>query len=118
MVSELTKGSQHYYWINDNRSGSVVYRLRALERDEHRVVLARAASPVHAFGTTLFEPGMLQTVEFVERHSDVWTFYLLTRIDRRASVLASGHASSVHRAIALYRHLAGIRTDREPPAAP
>lgn len=119
-ASELTRGSQHYYWIIDNRSGSVVYRLRVLERDEHRVVLAREnASPLRAFATTLFEPGMLQTVEFIERRSDVWTFYLLMRIDRRASVFASGHeASSVNRAIALYRHLAGIRTDRDPPAAP
>lgn len=119
-ASELTKGSQHYYWINDNRSGSVVYRLRVLERDKDRVVLAREnASPVRALAITLFEPGMLQSVEFIERRSDVWTFYLLSRIDRRASVFASGHeASSVNRAIALYRHLAGIRTDREPPAAP
>ncbi|RDK05706.1 DUF6675 family protein [Cupriavidus lacunae] len=76
VASELTRGSQHYYWINDNRTGSVVYRLRVLERDEHRVVLAREnASPVRAFATTLFEPGMPQTVEFIERRSDVWTFY-------------------------------------------
>lgn len=118
-ASELTRGSQHYYWINDNRSGSVVYRLRVLERDEHRMVLSREnASPIRAFATTLFEPGTLQTVEFIERKSDVWTYYLLMRIDRRASFLAAGHEESlVNRAIALYRHLAGIPTDRAPPAA-
>ncbi|MCB9943589.1 MAG: hypothetical protein H6851_08230 [Geminicoccaceae bacterium] len=32
--------------------------------------------------------------------------------------LMPGKASHINRAVALYRHLAGIRTDKEPPAAP
>lgn len=118
-ASELTKGSQSYYWIDDSRSGAVVYRMRVLERDSRRLVLAlENASPVRAYGVTLFEPGALQTVEYVERHgTDVWGLYLLTRIDRSASIFASGHeASSVNRAVALFRHLAGIPTAQEPPA--
>lgn len=118
-AAELPKGSQSYYWMDDSRSGAVVYRMRVLERDAQRLVLAHDnASPVRAYGVTLFEPGALQTVEFLERQgADVWALYLLTRIDRGASVFASGHeASSVNRAVALFRHLAGIPTDQEPPA--
>lgn len=116
---ELTKGSQAYYWMDDSRSGAVVYRMRVLERDAQRLVLAHDnASPVRAYGVTLFEPGALQTVEFLERQGpDMWALYLLTRIDRGASVFASGHeASSVNRAVARFRQLAGIPTDQEPPA--
>lgn len=119
-AAELTKGSQAYYWMDDSRSGAVVYRLRVLEHDAQRLVLAHEnASPVRAYGVTLFEPGALQTVEFLERQGpDVWALYLLTRIDRGASAFTSGHeASSVNRAVARFRHLAGMATDQEPPAA-
>ncbi|MGH6627322.1 MAG: DUF6675 family protein, partial [Burkholderiaceae bacterium] len=118
-AAELTVGGQFHYWINDSRSGPVVYRMRVRERDAQRLVLSyENASPVRAFGITLFEPGALQTVAFAERHAaDVWAFYLLMRIDRGASIFAdSQEASSVNRAVALYRHWAGIATDQEPPA--
>jgi hypothetical protein len=118
-ASELTQGSQSYYWIDDSRSGAVVYRMRVLERDSRRLVLAHEnASAVRAYGMTLFEPGALQTVEFIEQHdTDVWGLYLLTRIDDGASVFAGSHeASSINRAVALFRHLARIPTDQEPPA--
>jgi hypothetical protein len=46
----------------------------------------------------------------------VWGYYGLWGI--RAGALTSGHeASSVNRALAFYRHVAGIPTDQEPPAA-
>jgi hypothetical protein len=118
-ASELAKGSPSYYWMDDSRSGAVVYQMRVLERDSQRLVLAHEnASSVRAYGVTLFEPGALQTVEFLERQGpDVWALYLLTRIDRGASVFASGHETSlVNRAVALFRHLAGMPTDQEPPA--
>lgn len=120
-ASELAKGSQLHYWVKDSRSGSVVYRMGILERNSRRIVLASEnASPVRALSITLFEPGVLQTVQFLERRGpDSWTVYLLSRIDRRASVFAAGHeASFVNRAVALYRHLAGIPTDQTPPASP
>ncbi|MGZ5234020.1 MAG: hypothetical protein ACXWMY_19620 [Vulcanimicrobiaceae bacterium] len=77
------------------------------------------ASPVRALVITLFEPGVLQTVEFFERRgADVWEYYLLTRVDQRASIFADGHeASYINRAVARYRQLAGIPIDQQPPAA-
>ena len=67
----------------------------------------------------VFRPGEVQSVYFLDRESeDVWRFYSLTRTAPGASTLAIGHdASSINRAVALYRHLAGIPTDQDPPAA-
>jgi hypothetical protein len=43
----------------------------------------------------------------------------MMRTGRNANPLTAGHdASYVNRAVAFYRFLAGIPTDREPPAAP
>ena len=119
-ANELMASGPFYYWMNDSRSSSVVYRMLVLEREPQRLVLASEnASPVRALFVTLFEPGVLQTVEiFQRRGADVWEYYLLTRVDQRASIFADGHeASYINRAIARYRHLVGIPTDREPPAA-
>ena len=69
---------------------------------------------------TLFNPGEMQSVYFLDRESDdVWRYYSLVRTGRNASRLATGHeSSSINRAVAFYRFLAGIPADQEPPAAP
>ena len=68
---------------------------------------------------TLFHPGEMQSVYFLDRESDgVWRYYSIARTGRTASRLATGHeASSINRAVAFYRSLVGIPTDQEPPAA-
>jgi hypothetical protein len=76
-------------------------------------------SPVRAFGLTVFQPAALQTVVFAQRKTnDLWGLYIFARINRQASsVIASGHeASTANRALALFRYLAGVPTDAEPPA--
>ncbi|TDY16679.1 hypothetical protein B0G81_7756 [Paraburkholderia sp. BL6665CI2N2] len=118
--SELQAGGTYYYWVDDSRSGPLVYRVRVLEHSPHRVALAEEnVSPVRAFGLMLFQPAALQTVVFAQRQTnDVWGLYILVRIDQQASsFMASGHeASTANRALALFRHLAGIPTDADPPA--
>ena len=119
--SELMAGRTAYFWANDSRSGSVVYGMRVLERSPQRIVLGEEnVSPVRALGLTVFRPTALQTVVFAQRQTnDVWGLYILARIDRQASsFVASGHeASTANRALALFRYLADIPTDAEPPAA-
>ena len=49
---------------------------------------------------------------------NIWRYYSIARTGRNASRLATGHeSSSINRAVAFYRSLAGIPTDQEPPAA-
>ena len=70
--------------------------------------------------TPMFRPGDLQTITFLDRESqDVWRYYSIMRTGRKASLLTAGYeASSINRAVAFYRYLAGIPTDKEPPASP
>ena len=68
---------------------------------------------------TLFKPGALQSLLIVPRLSPgVFGAFILSRSGEGASLLTAGHDKSyVNRTVALYRHLAGIKTDQEPPAA-
>jgi hypothetical protein len=119
-VSDLTKDAALYYWENDTRSGEAVYRLRVYENTPERAVIASEnITPIRRFFMTLFQPGALQTVMFIQRLSPgVVGVYSLSRTGPGTSLLADGHDESyVNRAVALYRQLAGIKTDQEPPAA-
>jgi hypothetical protein len=62
----------------------------------------------------------LQALHFLERLGpEEWGYYGLARTGAGASPLTGGReASYVNRAVALFRHLAGLPTDRGPPAAP
>jgi hypothetical protein len=118
--TELVPGTSLYYWEDDIRSGEIVYRLKALESSPDRAVIASEnITPVRRFLITLFKPGALQSVVFIQRlRPGVFGVYILNRTGEGTSALADGHEQSyVNRANALYRQLAGIKTDQEPPAA-
>jgi hypothetical protein len=68
----------------------------------------------------LFLPGGMQSITFLDRESrDVWRYYSILRTSKNASPLTAGYkASSINRAVAFYRYLAGIPTDKEPPVSP
>jgi hypothetical protein len=61
----------------------------------------------------------MQSVIFLDRRgSGLWGYYQTIRAAEGASVIALGSdASYVNRLAALYRYVAGIPTDQEPPAA-
>ena len=120
-AAELGKGADLYYWEDDVRTGSTVYRLRVSENTPERFVISSDnVTPIRRFFFTLFKPGALQSVLIVERVSPgVFGVFVLSRCGMGSSMLTSGHDESyVNRAAALYRWLAGIKTDQEPPAAP
>jgi hypothetical protein len=119
-ASDFSKGATLYYWMDDSRSGKLTYRMNILESTADRAVIASEnITPVRRFFITLFDPGALQSVTFIQRLTPgVFGVYILSRTGDGTSFLAEGHdASYVNRAVALYRQLAGIKTDQEPPAA-
>lgn len=61
----------------------------------------------------------MQSVYFLEREPEnVCRFYGLVRTGMKASgLIATNESSAVNRAVAFYRHLVGIPTAQEPPAA-
>lgn len=119
-ASDLVAGSSFDYFEND-LAGRTVYRLKVLERTPERVVLASEnVTPLRMLLLTAFDPGALQSVTFLDKRGpDLWSYYQIIRAGQGASSMALGsEASYVNRSAALYRYVAGIPTDRDPPAAP
>ena len=120
-ASEFVKGSDLYYSDDDTRTGPAVYRFRVLENTAERVVLASDnVTPIRRFLFTLFKPGAFQSLLVIQRVSPgIFGTFILHRSGEGTNSLAAGHDKSyVNRAVALFRQLAGIKTDQEPPAAP
>jgi hypothetical protein len=119
---EMQEGKLLYLEQADNLSGAANYRMRLGEVSTGRIVFdIENVGTMRYFFMTLYHPGEMQSIYFLDRESDsVWRYYGIARIGRNASRLATGpgHASStINRAVAFYRSLVGIPTDQEPPAA-
>ncbi len=121
-ASEMSAGQDLFMVQQDNRSSDVVtYHLHIETSDHDRVALSiENVSPVRLYLMTLFAPGDLSTMYFLQRLSpDAWGFYSLSAV--RAGLIArlgDNEASTRNRAMAIFRYVAGIPTDQEPPAAP
>jgi hypothetical protein len=118
--AEMTVGKSLYLEQVDNLTGTAIYRMHIDEVSPDRLVFdVENVSTIRYFLVTLFHPGEMQSIYFLDRESDgVWRYYSIARTGRNASRLAAGHeSSSVNRAVAFYRALVGIPTDQEPPAA-
>ena len=119
--AEMADGRSLYFQQEDNLSGKAIYRMRIREASPERLVFETENIGVMRYlRMPIFPPGGMQTITFLDRESqDVWRYYSIMRTSRNASLLTLGNeASSINRAVAYYRHLAGISTDREPPASP
>jgi hypothetical protein len=116
---EMAPGASLHAAERDGRAAeAVIYRMQVIERSADRVVVSVVnATPVRAFKVTLFAPGALRTTYFLDRLGpNEWGFYGLWGVT--TGLLTGGHAaSSINRAMALYRHFARIPDDQEPPAA-
>jgi hypothetical protein len=117
---EMKEGKVLYFEQTDNLSGNAICRMQITEASADRLVfVVENVSIMRYFFVTLFHPGEMQSIYFLDRESDtVWRYYSIARTGRNASRLTTGHAfSSINRAVAFYRSLVGISTDQEPPAA-
>jgi len=118
--AELGKGADLHYWEDDLRTGPTIYRMRVLENSGERVVISSDnVTAMRRYLFTIFKPGALQALLIIQRLSPgLYGVTIVSRSGEGTSLLAAGHDESyVHRATALYRTLAGIKTDLEPPAA-
>ena len=118
---ELEPGSRLYFEQEDSLSGKGTYELHVLSVSPDRLVFdTRNLTTLRYLLVPVFHPGDVESVYFLARESaHTWRYYNLTRLGENANGLAAGHpSSSVNRAVALFRHLAGIPADKEPPAAP
>jgi hypothetical protein len=117
---EMKPGKVLYYEQVDNLSGKAVYRMHIVEASANRIVYDEEnVSAIHYLFFTLFHPGEMQSVYFLDRESEnVWRYYSIVRTGKNASHMIMGNESSaINRAVAFYRYLVGIPTGQEPPAA-
>jgi len=117
---DLAGGRPVQFEQEDSLSGKGRYELQVSRAADDRIVFeTRNLTTLHFLLVPVFHPGDLQSVYFLQREGkDVWTYYNIARVGENASSLVAGHAaSSINRAVAFYRHLAGIPTNQEPPAA-
>jgi hypothetical protein len=118
--NEISEGASLYFQQSDNRSGKANYRMRVESVSPDRLVFeTENISTIRYLLVPLFRPGEIQSMYFLEQESPgVWCYYNIARMGKNANTLVAGHdASSINRAVAFFRHWAGIPTDQEPPAA-
>ena len=119
-VDELKPGKPFYFEQIDNLSGKTIYRMNILEASSDRIVFeVENVSTMRYHFIPVFHPAELQSIYFFDRESDkIWRYYSILREGKNASRLVAGNeASSVNRAVAFYRHMVGIPSNQEPPAA-
>lgn len=120
-VEELKSGRYLYFAQEDNRSsGPVIYRLRVhgVTTDRFTVEIENI-TPVRFYLVQLYAAGSLRSLYFLDRGArGGWDYYSLMEVSSDASSLTQGNERSyVNRTVALFRHIAGIPTDQDPPAA-
>ena len=116
--AELQVGKTLYYWQEESTTaGSVVYRLRVLERSAGRLAISlENASPGKVLGITMVPAGRSQSVYFFEQlDDDQWGYYCLARLGRGAhELLPISEASYANRASAVFRYFSGLGEDDLP----
>jgi len=117
---EMTEGKVLYFEQVDNLSGKGIYRMHIAEASADRLVFdVENVSTMRYHFVPILDPGEMQSIYFLERESnDVWRYYSIVRTEKNANpMIARNESSSINRAVAFYRYLVGIPTDREPPVA-
>ena len=120
-LDEMKEGKTLYFEQVDNLSGKGLYRMQIMKASGGQIIFeVENFSAIRRMLIPIFHPGDAQAVYFLERESEgVWRYYSIVRTGNKANgLVARNEASLINRAVALYRHLAGIPTDQEPAAAP
>ena len=120
--AELKTGDDLYFWQRENNPiGGMVHRLRfSVATADHLVLEIENVTSTSVLFFQTIGAGEQETLIELRRAADnSWTYYGLSRLggDDDGAVRSRDN-SAINRAAALYRHLAGIPTDRMPPAAP
>jgi hypothetical protein len=117
---EMKEGKTLYFQQVDNLSGKAIYRMHIAKASPDRLLVnVENVSTIRYFLIPILHPGEIQSIYFLDRESDnVWRYYNIVRTGKGANRLIAGNESSaINRAVAFYRHLVGIPSDQEPPAA-
>ena len=119
--AEFVRGARLYFVQDDMESlGPIVHELTVRERSPERLVITtRNVNKGRAYLVPVLDPGGLEGFFMVEREAgSIWSYYSLTRVHLLVpDAMAPPPKDHLNKAVALFRFLAGIPTDTEPPAA-
>lgn len=113
-------GGRELYYFESSRVGRTVHRMTVRQRTADRVEIATEnVTPIRFAKATLFDTGALQTVTFFDRRGPgEWGYFQTIGVGLGSSFVAvQSSAAYINRLTALYRYMANIPTDRDPPAA-
>jgi hypothetical protein len=119
--AELKSGADFYFLRSDaSTSDPVIYRMRVAEATPDRLVVTIGnVSAVRRLIFTLFEAGDIQSTYFLEKIGPgLWGYYALTVMHEGPMVIGNHDDAFLTRTLSIYRHLAGIPTDQNPPLLP
>jgi hypothetical protein len=119
-LSELKSGLDLYFMQEDNRSSDkVVYRMKVQAIDSGRLIITvENASAAFQFIFTIFDVGDIRSTYVFERLSPaIWGYYSLSGVREGLALIGNHDSSYLNRSLAIYRHLAGIPGNLEPPLA-
>lgn len=108
------------YYFESSRVGRTVHRMTVRQRTADRVEIATEnVIPIRFAKATLFDTGALQTVTFFDRRGPgEWGYFQTIGVGMQSSFVAvQSTAPYINRLTAVYRYMANIPTDRDPPAA-
>ena len=118
---ELPPRRLRYFWLEEQGPiGAAVFRMRVLERTQDRLVIDfrnhRAVRPTQH--PKLSAGGYRYLFIFEKEAPELWRFYSVTGLrGAGGSAISWIRGSYVNRAVALFRYVAGIPMEEEPPAA-
>lgn len=121
MKAEDFVAGRDFYYYEIGRAGRTIHHLTVRQHTADRAeITTENVTPVRAAMFTVFEPGALKTAMVIERHGPQdWTYFQTIGVGQGSDFLAVRSASPyVNRLVALYRYMAGQKTDGAPPAAP
>ena len=119
-LGELKSGLDLYFMQEDNRSSDkVVYRMKVQAVDAGRLIITvENESAVFQFIFTIFDVGDIKSTYVFERLSPaIWGYYSLSGVREGLALIGNHDSSYLNRSLAIYRHLAGIPGNLEPPLA-
>ncbi len=111
---DFQRGARFDYF-EDGRAGRTTHSLTVLERSDDRIVVAMANRTALRLGPlSLFDPGALQAVLFLDRRdAGRWAYYEVVRAGEGASSLALNAPSSyLNRMMAFFAFLSGQQPSR------
>ena len=118
-IEELKSGNDLFYEQQDNRSGGkVIYRLRVLDAGPDKLMITMEnVTSVRFLLIPIFAPHDLQFLYIMQKTSPgVWGYYNLAGVRGFwATTTQNGEKSYINRAVAMFRHIAAIPTDQNPP---